>query len=33
MSVAGVQAAISAGNLNIIQSMKDCCCTLRTEVQ
>lgn len=33
MSIAGVQSAISAGNLNIIQNMKDCCCTLRTEVQ
>ena len=33
MSIAAVQNAISSGNLNIIQSMKDCCCTLRTEVQ
>jgi hypothetical protein len=33
MSIAGVQAAISAGNLNIIQNMKDCCCNIRTEVQ
>lgn len=33
MSIAGVQAAISAGNLNIIQSLKDCCCNMRTEVQ
>ena len=32
MSIAGVQNAISNGNLNIIQSMKDCCCTIRTEV-
>lgn len=33
MSIMGVQNAISSGNLNIIQNMKDCCCTLRTEVQ
>ena len=33
MSIVGVQNAISSGNLNIIQNMKDCCCTLRTEVQ
>jgi len=32
MSIAGVQSAISAGNLNLIQSMKDCCCNIRSEV-
>ena len=32
MSIAGVQNAISNGNLNIIQNMKDCCCNLRSEV-
>lgn len=32
MSIAGVQQAISNGNLNIIQNMKDCCCNLRSEV-
>jgi len=33
MGIAGVQSAISNGNLNMIQQMKDCCCTLRTETQ
>lgn len=33
MGIAGVQNAISNGNLNMIQQMKDCCCTLRTETQ
>ena len=32
MSIFGVQNAVSQGNLNIIQNMKDCCCNLRTEV-
>lgn len=32
LGIAGVQSAISSGNLNIIQSMKDCCCNLRSEV-
>lgn len=32
LGIAGVQAAISNGNLNIIQSMKDCCCNIRAEV-
>lgn len=32
MGFAGVSQAISNGNLNIIQQMKDCCCNLRTEV-
>ena len=32
MSIVGVQNAISSGNLNIIQSMKDCCCGIKTEV-
>lgn len=32
MSIAGVQSAISNGNLNIIQNMKDCCCNIRSEV-
>lgn len=33
LGIAGIQAAISNGNLNIVQQMKDCCCTLRTETQ
>ncbi len=33
LSIVGVQNAVASGNLNIIQSLKDCCCTLRTEVQ
>lgn len=32
MSIAGVQSAISSGNLSLIQSMKDCCCNIRSEV-
>ena len=33
LSIVGVQNAVSAGNLNIIQNLKDCCCNIRTEVQ
>ena len=32
MTILGVQNAISNGNLNIIQNMKDCCCGIKTEV-
>lgn len=32
MSIYGVQNAVTQGNLNIIQNMKDCCCNLRSEV-
>jgi len=32
MSIFGVQNAVTQGNLNIIQNMKDCCCNLRSEV-
>ena len=32
LGLAGVQQAISSGNLNIIQNMKDCCCGIKTEV-
>lgn len=31
LGIMGVQQAISNGNLNIIQNLKDCCCTMRTE--
>ena len=32
LGIMGVQQAISNGNLNIIQSLKDCCCGIKTEV-
>ena len=31
LGLAGVQNAVANGNLNIIQNLKDCCCTIRTE--
>ena len=32
LGIMGVQQAISNGNLNIIQNLKDCCCGIKTEV-
>ena len=32
LGIMGVQQAISNGNLNIIQNLKDCCCGVKTEV-
>ena len=32
MSIFGVQNAVTNGNLNIIQNMKDCCCGIKTEI-
>jgi hypothetical protein len=32
MSIFGVQNAVTNGNLNIIQNLKDCCCGVKTEI-
>ena len=32
MGFAGVTNAINLGNLNIIQQLKDCCCSLKTQI-